>query len=91
MLAVLCGWEKLLHQPFFVGPTGCWETVLIPKDKLGPSHVIYFPDRVEVRRYWIPNGCVELAATFRWDDPQLMAKVLIAATEDICADWSLVG
>lgn len=71
--------------------TGCWETVLIPKDCLGPSHVIYFPDRIEVWRYWIPSGCVELAATFRWDDPQLISKVLIAATEDICEDWSVLG
>ncbi len=67
--------------------TGCWESVLMPKDCLGPSHVIYFADRVEVWRYWTAGGCVELAATFGWDDPQLLAKVLVAATEDISADW----
>ena len=67
--------------------TGCWETVLIPKDCLGPSHVTYFLDRIEVWRYWQSDGCVEHAASFSWDDPKLLTKVLVAATEDICADW----
>lgn len=68
-----------------------WVTMLMPKDYLGPSQVFYRREHIEVLRYWTYNGDPELVMTINWDDPQLLTKVLIAATEDICADWSFVG
>lgn len=67
--------------------SGTWQSVLIPKDLLGLSCVSYRSNRIEVRRYWTQMGPQEITAVFDWDDPQLFAKVLVAATEDICADW----
>lgn len=60
---------------------------LIPKDLLGLSCVIYRPERIEVCRHWTKDSPCELTFIVDWNDPQLKNKVLVAATEDICADW----
>ena len=68
--------------------TGCWETVLLPKDDLGPTHVVYKRECVEVHRYLPVGGCPELVLSVQWDDPNLLDKVLVAVTEDVSSDWS---
>ncbi len=66
---------------------GVWETVVMPEDLLGPCHVVYRSECIEVWRYWTEGSDLDVALVILWDDPHLLTKVLVAATEDICADW----
>lgn len=85
--------QSYTYQPQVIfqqddGHTGCWETTLLPADEYGPSHVIYFRERIEVWRYWTPDsGCLDIVATINWDDPDLLEKVLTAATGDMLDEW----
>ena len=79
----------------------CWETTLMPPDDLGPAHVIYRDDYVEVLRFWssmwggideidddnLPITIAQTVAKIRYDDRDLLGKVLMAATRELLEDW----
>ena len=78
-----------IFEFYKTGGSGYFRTMLVPLDLLGMSCVEYYPERIEIWRHWTMNGELKIASVVNWRDPQLLAKVLIAATEDICADWSI--
>lgn len=77
------GFQDVVFQEDHSG-TGNWESTFMPPDGFGPAHVVYFPDCVEVWRYQAADsGNVELTATFKWEDPDLLDRVISAATIDM--------
>ena len=60
--------------------SGQWETVLLPEDDLGPAHVIYWPDRVEIHRYQSEGDIPKMVRSFSYNEPNLLNSVLEAAT-----------